>query len=143
MRYISGFYALNIPCLLDTTGDWHQSSLDWSKVCFLDSEKSSFGEWGIEKEVYVPILKGRYNVANHLRACADFLDLGEYRFASGMRQDYIANDYYIIELFQHIYLLKKRKSKEEWQKISEVMKKEYMLYWKYFLEKKEEEGNNG
>lgn len=46
MRYISGFYALNIPCSLYTTGDWHQSCLDWNKVVFLESEKSIFGDWG-------------------------------------------------------------------------------------------------
>ena len=29
MKYISGINALNLPCSLDTCGDWHTSALQW------------------------------------------------------------------------------------------------------------------
>lgn len=32
MRYMTGIYGLNVPNFdLETTGDWHASSLDWEK----------------------------------------------------------------------------------------------------------------
>ena len=72
MQYISGLHALNVPCHLETCGDWHlpppvseQHPLLWN------SERSLFGEKGIEKgrEYHGRI----YPIANHIRACLDML----------------------------------------------------------------------
>lgn len=137
MKYISGYYALNTPCSLDTTGDWHQSCLPWDKIEFSDSKNSPLGDWGIEKDVYVYPLKGRYNVANHIRACIDFLDTDKFTHASGMRKDYIADDKYNNIIFEQVYKLKPSKTGEQWQKISKVMEKDYKLLWLHFLSNKE------
>lgn len=137
MNYISGYYALNIPCSLDTTGDWHQSSLPWEKMQLSDSEKSPLGDWGIEQNVYVYPLHGRYNVANHIRACLDFLVTDNYSHASGMREDYIANDKYNDIIFTQVYKLKDMVSPEKWQKISKTMEKDYKLEWLHYLASKE------
>ena len=51
MKYISGVYALNLPCSLETTGDWHQSSLDWNNIPYKESDNSIFSSWGIEKQM--------------------------------------------------------------------------------------------
>lgn len=32
MKYISGVPALNIPCELNTTGDWHSACNDWDNL---------------------------------------------------------------------------------------------------------------
>lgn len=29
MRYITGIHALNLPCKLETSGDWHISAIQW------------------------------------------------------------------------------------------------------------------
>lgn len=137
MNYISGYYALNTPCSLDTTGDWHQSSLPWDKVQLSDSKNSPLGDWGIERNVYVYPLHGRYNVANHIRACLDFLVNDNYSHASGMRNDYIANEKYNNMIFEQVYKLKKIKTPFQWQKISKTMEKDYKLDWLHFLASKE------
>ena len=74
MKYITGAIALNIPCFLDTTGDWHRLSIDWSKMKLADTKNSIFGTWGIEKDIYIQELDGSYNVANTIRACLDLID---------------------------------------------------------------------
>lgn len=48
MRYISGLKALNLPCSLDTCGDWHTSAINWSNIETKESNKSFFKDWGIE-----------------------------------------------------------------------------------------------
>jgi hypothetical protein len=137
MKYISGVIALNLPCSLDTTGDWHRSSLPWDKVDIKDTENSSLGAWGIEKDVFVRELDGKYNVANTLRACVDFLDTDKYLSAEGMRRDYLGNDKYNQELFNAVYSLKPHKTAEQWSNISKVMEKDYMLKWLNYLKAKE------
>jgi len=47
MQYITGIHALNIPCSLDTTGDWHSSWIQWKHPRIRDTEDSIFGEYGL------------------------------------------------------------------------------------------------
>ena len=49
MLYITGLFALNLECSLGTTGDWHMSGMDWSKLTLADSNNSIFGTYGIER----------------------------------------------------------------------------------------------
>ena len=140
MKYISGIYALNIPCSLDTTGDWHRSSLPWKEVELKDSEESPLKGLGIEKDVYIRELGRSFNVANTLRACVDFLDEGKYLSASGMRRDYICNDKYDRTLFEMVYALKPYKTEEQWNRIRKIMEKDYMLKWIGFEKEKEDQG---
>lgn len=139
MEYITGMFALNIPCALGTTGDWHRSSLPWNKVEVRDSNKSVLKDLGIEKGKYIEELGTLQNVADHIRACADLLDEGRYSLASGMRLDYFDNDKDISEiLFDYVYRLKAVKNEHDWQDISRVMEKDYMLRWLKFMKEKEE-----
>jgi len=49
MLYITWVYALNLPCKLNTTGDWHASSLRWgSNIDIRESTESIYKDWGIE-----------------------------------------------------------------------------------------------
>lgn len=54
MQYITGVYALNLPCSLEATGDWHSSALNWERPETADTEKSVFGAYGIEDCSFVP-----------------------------------------------------------------------------------------
>lgn len=140
MKYVSGLFALNLPCSLNTTGDWHRTSLPWDKVEIKDSDKSPLKDFGIEKNIYIDELNANYNVANHIRACVDILDEGRYTLVSGMRYDFFDNNEDIIpDLFNCVFSLKSQKTQKEWESISQIMEKDYMLKWIVFLQEK----NNG
>ncbi len=137
MKYISGIFALNIPCSLDTTGDWHSSSLNRLKLTLNESDDSILKEKGIERDIYIRELGGMYNVANHIRAIADLLDYGDYPTASGMRFDYLDDDRrFDRTLFEYVFAFRQTKNEREWERISSTMEKEYMLKWLKFLEEK-------
>jgi hypothetical protein len=126
MLYISGRAALNIPCQLETDGDWHRLSIDWDNVRLRRSSDSIFGEYGIEKQRKVSWLKEPVNVANHLRALLDLLDDGQLSTARGMRNDYINNDQYTKELMDHVWMLRDR---PHWDAIDQLMGREYAMIW--------------
>lgn len=132
MKYISGIYALNLKCKLNTCGDWHQSSLNWDDVVFDDSDKSIYKEYGIEEDSYQPYLGKKYNVANTIRACLDLLEKGHYDLAQGMKDDFICNNNYMLEIFNQVY---KMKNKNNWKEIDQFMKKEYKMDWEKYKEK--------
>ena len=71
MLYITGLFALNLECSLGTTGDWHMSGMDWSKLTLADSNNSIFGTYGIERNSIrsIPEHEGKpHYIANHVRA---------------------------------------------------------------------------
>ena len=139
MKYITGMFALNIPCSLGTTGDWHRTSLPWERVEIRESDDSVLKEEGIEKDVFVEELGRNCNVANHIRACVDMLDEGRYSLASGMRYDFFDDDMsFNPVLFDYVYRLKAVKTPREWKAICQVLEKDYMLRWLRFLEEKED-----
>ncbi|MCD7723513.1 MAG: hypothetical protein LUH82_06135 [Clostridiales bacterium] len=72
MKYISLIFALNIPCKLETCGDWHACTLDWDNIQMFESEGSLWGDYGIEKDKELAYIEGKYNVANHYAATVDF-----------------------------------------------------------------------
>lgn len=131
MLYISGRAALNIPCQLETDGDWHRLSIDWDNVRLRRSSDSIFGEYGIEKQRKVSWLKEPVNVANHLRALLDLLDDGQLSTARGMRNDYINNDQYTKELMDHVWMLRDR---PHWDAIDQLMGREYAMIWVRYKE---------
>lgn len=94
MLYITGQHALNIPCSLLTCGDWHQSGIQWKHPFFRESADSVFAEYGIEQNIPIPEHTAKYNVANHIRALLDLLELGKFSLAQGMNKDFICNDAY-------------------------------------------------
>lgn len=76
MIYVSGLHALNLPCNLDTTGDWHSSSMNWGNMAIFDTSKSVWGDYGIERERQIPYTIGIWPIANHIRACLDIIAMG-------------------------------------------------------------------
>lgn len=138
MKYISGLYALNLPCSLDTSGDWHTSSLDWEKVQLLNTEDSPFGMYGIEHHPSLHGVEGDFLVANHIRACLDMLLAVDFPNLQGMNHDYICNAAYDEEIFHKVWELRVYPS---WSAIKAFMEREYKMKWVRFQERKANEGN--
>lgn len=133
MQYISGIQALNMPCNLLTTGDWHQSGIQWKELNIKETENSIWGEYGIEGPKKIPNHKGKFFVANHLRAILDMLAEHDFSNLSGMKNDYICADIYDKELFTKVYMLH---SFIGWKQVDRFMEKEYMYKWIYWREQK-------
>ncbi|WP_454961711.1 nucleotidyl transferase AbiEii/AbiGii toxin family protein [Eggerthia catenaformis] len=138
MIYLTGIHALNIPCSLETTGDWHASALKWDKLKFKDSQNSIFKEYGIEKAHAIPNYNGIFNVANTIRACLDMLEDGDFSNAQGMNNDYICNEKYDNEVFSKVIMLKEN---QNWKEINHFMKKEYKMKWILFRRNHYSENN--
>ncbi len=132
MKYISGLYALNIPCKLGTTGDWHYNSLNQDNPTIIDTDVSPFADYGIEENRHYYAATGLSKVANHIRACLDMLVMGDYSNLQGMRKDYICTDDYDEEIFEKVSELKHLSS---WQDINRFMEQEYLLKWVNFRER--------
>ena len=129
MRYVTDIHALNLNCDLNTTGDWHQSALQWDHPRMAESEDSVLGDWGIVRNspVHLPEHGSqRFNVSNHLRALVDMLAAGRFTLAQGMRKDFIDTSEYDDEIFAHIKLLRYQPN---WAEIDAFMKKEYGRKW--------------
>ena len=124
MLYITGQHALNLPCSLDTTGDWHTASMNWNKIEFAETEGSVFGEYGIETCDVVPLHKGEtFYIANTLRALLDLMQKGNFGFLIGMRDDFICNDKYTEEFFDKVWLIHGKRG------VNKLMEKEWRLEW--------------
>ena len=129
MKYISGIYGLNTKCNLETMGDWHCSSLNWSKPLILESDNSVFKDFGIEYNKKIPEHNETYNVANHIRACLDLIEQGNFGIVEGMNKDYISNSKYDNLIFEKVYLLK---DEPNFTQINDFMLKEYRMKWVNF-----------
>lgn len=132
MKYLSGIYALNLPCELDTDGDWHASALDWDKIVLQESDLSVFGIYGIEEGKKIPEKESPFCVANHIRAALDLLEQGKYNTLQGLKDDFINNDKYTEELFNKIIMLK---CKPNWNDIDFFILFEYRDEWIAFKNK--------
>jgi len=133
MIYLSGVHALNIPCSLLTCGDWHQSALKWDKETIKlrvrESNKSIFGDYGIESDKRIPEHEQRFNVANHIRALLDLLIDGNFPVAQGMKEDFICNEDYTGEVFSKVIMLT---GVSNWNDIDRFMEREYRNKWVRF-----------
>ena len=137
MRYITGMQALNLTCSLLTTGDWHQAAIKWNKLRLKDTDTAFFGSYGIEKNSSVPHHPGEYLAANHIRACLDLIADSDFANAQGMNHDYIDNDLYDLEIFDHVSRLK---NQPNWQEIDAFMEKEYKMKWLRYKEGSKDKG---
>lgn len=126
MKYITGVHALNLPCSLQTCGDWHCSALQWDVPRFGNTEDSLFGNYGIEYCFVVPENEGVHAVANHIRALLDLLEIGNYSAAQGMNRDYIGCDEYTAEIFDKVALMR---DLPHWREIDVFMGREYYCQW--------------
>ena len=130
--YLTGQQALNLPCSLETCGDWHGSALQWRRLHLRSSERSVFADYGIETGVSVPEHTKKYNVANHIRALLDLLEEGKFSVAQGMNRDYICNDRYTQEVFGNVVRLR---GLPHWDGIDRFMGREYLGKWLDYKEK--------
>jgi len=130
MKYISGHQALNLPCSLETCGDWHWGALQWEKLNLKESDGSIFGDYGIEKCSKVPYNDGEYYTANTLRAILDLLIEGKFSVAEGAKNDFICNDKYTNEFFEKVIQLR---DLSNWNEIDKFMRKEFTWEWKEFI----------
>lgn len=127
MKYVTLIHALNLPCKLETTGDWHCSALQWKKPNILESDESIWKDYGIEKNKEIPEHKRtKYNVANHIRALLDLLYMGNFTVAQGMNKDFICNSKYDKEIFDKVIMMR---DLPHWDKIDRFMTKEYLKKW--------------
>ena len=126
MRYITGIHALNLPCSLQTCGDWHSSALRWENITFRDTETAFFKDYGIEPQKRIPEHDETYAVANHIRALLDLLETGKFSVAQGMNADFICNDAYTEEIFNKVSMLR---SLPNWPEIDRFMGREYHAKW--------------
>lgn len=134
MRYLTGMYALNTPCELNTTGDWHRCCFDWTKPEFAESKGSIWGDWGIERNVKIPMLNGeRHNKANHLRAILDLLAQNRLLEAQGLKDDYICAVEYTSAFFEQVLKLR---NASNWANVCSLMYHEYRGEWRKYLEVK-------
>ena len=133
MKYITGVQALNLPCSLNTSGDWHRTAIKWEQLTSRESCESVFGEYGIETCSCVPFHPGAHHVANHLRACLDLIEAGNFSLAQGMRDDFLCDNTLDQDLFEHVLLLK---DSERWEDIVRFMGMEYDTSWLKFLAEK-------
>ena len=134
MMYVSGLHALNLPCKLDTTGDWHPASMDWGNMFIVETSNSIWGDYGIEKERNIPYIGETWAVANHIRACLDMIAAGDFSNTRGMRNDYIGNDKYNDEIFSRVIQLNGRSNL--WPKIDRFMENEYLMKWVNYKRRK-------
>ena len=127
MKYITDIHALNLPCLLGTTGDWHASALQWNSPRMLESDCSPFGDWGIEIDREVPPLgHGKFAVANHIRALLDMIVLGRFTVAQGMNGVFLDTDEYDDVIFDKVFVLS---ALPTWNNIDHFMTREYKMKW--------------
>jgi len=126
MQYISGIHALNLPCTLETCGDWHCSALRWRDITFMDTEAAFWGDYGIERGKKIPEHEETYAVANHIRALLDLLETQKFSVAQGMNNDFICNDNYTSEIFDKVSLMN---GLPHWPEIDRFMGKEYYAKW--------------
>ena len=89
MKYITGIYALNLICNLETCGDQHQSALNWQNIRLKESDDNIFKDHGIEFNKKIPEHNETFNVANHIRACLDMLIDRQFNSLQGMNKDFI------------------------------------------------------
>lgn len=130
MKYITGQQALNLPCSLDTCGDWHTSALRWDKLNIKDSEGSVFGDYGIEQGKEIPEHSNEfYNVANHIRAILDLLEAEQFALITNFNNDYICNNKYTEEIFEKVSMLLPNTA------ISNFMHKTYGKEWRLWCER--------
>lgn len=134
MKYVTGIFALNLPCSLDTCGDWHSCSINWDNVDIRESNNSILKDYGIETNQSIKFLdkSKKYNVANHIRALLDMLIVGNYGYAQGMKEDYICNNDYTKEIFEQVLKLN---SLDNWAEINHFMIKEYKMKWLNYMNK--------
>lgn len=69
----------------------------------------------------------KYAVANYIRALLDLLIQGNFAVAQGMREDFIYNEVYTLEIFNKVIEIMNKLPIKSARQIDKFMGKEYML----------------
>ena len=135
MLYLTGLHALNLPCELPTTGDWHAPGLIWGNIPLSESSTSIYGDYGIEinRTINYGGCAGIYNVANHIRVILDFLELNQLILAQGFRNNFFCVEIDYIPFFERVFMLHEL---PHWESINTFMGKEYFMKWVNFYKSK-------
>ena len=95
--------------------------------------------WCIERNStrLVPEHEGQpHNIANHVRACLDLIELENYCAAEGMYRDFLdEDDRYNTDVFAHVLKLIKVYP-NRFDKINRFMGREYGTKWIFFITSK-------
>lgn len=137
MLYVTGMHALNLPCRLQTCGDWHASAIQWEKPAVRESRGSVWGDYGIEKDRRIPGHAGSVPVADHIRALLDLIAEGRFDLAQGMKKDFICNDSYNKEIFGQVCRLE---GSPGWDGVSRFMHREYGKEWRLWKDGRPDTG---
>ena len=125
MKYITGLHALDLPCSLETCGDFHHLP-DWKHPMVMNTEKAFFGDWGLEWHE-IPGQGGkRVPVANHIRACLDMLEMRDYANLQGMNAVYLDAPRYNEFIFEQVLRMR---ALPYWKEIDAFMESEYFMFW--------------
>lgn len=121
LQYISGSFALNLPCSLE--------KCDLEKVKYYESYGSLFGNYGIHTLPDTPESLGVLTVANTIRALLDLFADSNFHPAKG----HILEGEHRDELFDKVYEMR---NLPNWCEIVKFLDEEYGLPWMDFLVKK-------
>lgn len=134
--YLTGTYALNLPSVDGTPGDWHHSAIDWTLVqsMLVPVSSSLFGHLGLY-EARVPGGR-RVLAADNVRACLDLIAGGYFGSAQGMRDCFLDDPSTTPVVFEAVW--GKLRGSEGWDEIDRFMGREYGCAWLDFLEGKDE-----
>lgn len=108
------------------------SGIQWKHPHVKDTRTSFFGDMGIEFHEIPPLFDKKFPVANHIRACLDMLEDGDFSNLQGMRQDYICTDEYDPFIF---FEVARMRNCPNWTDIDRFMEKEYLMDWVRYRER--------
>ena len=106
MRYVTGRCAFGVIDDTPSVGIWNIRKSDFLGEGFIerDSEDSIFGDWGIQKNVLIPYREFcTFNVANHVRAYCDMLEMGMMTDMKGLFAEAIDNAKCRLDIFTLVY----------------------------------------
>lgn len=136
MLYISGLPAFAVTCELESCGLWNIPKsyfLDEEIFKMRDSEKSPFGNWGIEKNKLVPYREFcTYDVANHVRAYVDLLYEGQFEVCKDLFFEAINNAKCRLDIFTLVN--GKLRGLPEYPAIFAFMDNEFGNAWHSYLQ---------
>ena len=135
MKYITGLYALSIPCELETCGYLRGNTLDWNNPTIIESDDSIFSDYGIEYKLGIPNNSNKCHIANHIRAILDMLDSCDFSNLLGMRDNYINNEEYTPIILSKVGRIIKNSDKVKADKINSFMELEYNWDWQIYKQK--------
>lgn len=135
MLYITGYCAFGVTCELDSTGVWDMHRLDWEHRIEKESEGSTLGDYGIEKDKLTQFDNDTlYNIANHVRAYCDMLEDGQFNKLHNLFDLAIRSPKCRAMIFQLVY--EHMNKCDNYDAILKFMQNEFGNNWESFVNSK-------